>query len=77
MWVKKSELKYFVSFTCLRTCTTNSWYFYSGCSRHVTGDKNILVNYKPLSEGLTTFGVSVTARVLGKETLNVDGLIRF
>ena len=24
MWVKKSELKYFVSFTCLRACATDS-----------------------------------------------------
>ena len=27
MWVKKSDFKCLVYFTCLRTCTTNSWYF--------------------------------------------------
>ena len=41
MWVKKIELKCFVSFTYLRTCATNSWYFDSGCSRHMTGNKDI------------------------------------
>ena len=54
-WVKKSELKCFVSYTCLRTCATNAWYFDSCCSRHMTGNKDILVDYKPLSEGLVTF----------------------
>ena len=52
-----------VLFTCLRTCATNSWYFDSEYSRHMIGDKDILVNYKPLSEGLVTFGNGVTARV--------------
>ena len=73
MWVKKSELKFFISYTCLRTCATNAWYFDNRCSRHMTGDKNILVDYKPLSEDSETFGDGVTARVLGRGTLNVDG----
>ena len=65
-WVKKSELKCFISYTCLRTCATNSLYFHNGCSRHMTGNKDILVNYKPLSECWVTFGDSVTTRVLGR-----------
>ena len=36
IWVKKSELKCFVSFKCLRTYATNSWYFDSGYPRHMT-----------------------------------------
>ena len=43
-WVKNSELKCFVSYTCLRTCFTNAWYFDSDCSRHMMGNKDILVN---------------------------------
>ena len=68
IWVKKSELKCFVSFTCLRIGASNSWYFGSGCSRHMIGDKDILVDYNPLSEGLVTFSDGVTTRVLGKGT---------
>ena len=37
IWVKKSNINCFVSFTFLRTCATNSWYFDSGCSRHMIG----------------------------------------
>ena len=66
-WVKKSELKCFVSYTCLRTYATNSWYFDSGCSRHMTGNKDIVENYEHLSEGLVTFGDDITARVLGRK----------
>ena len=55
-------------------CATNVWYFDSGCSRHITGDKDILVDYKSLSEGLVTFGDDVTARVLSKGTLNVENV---
>ena len=63
MWVKKSEFNCLVSFTCFRTCETSSWYFDSGCSRHMIGDKSIFMDYKPLSEGLVTFGDGVTVRV--------------
>ena len=43
----------------------------------MTGNKDILVNYKPLSEGLVTFGDGVTTRVLGKRTINVENFPRF
>ena len=70
-------MKCFVSYTYLRTCATNSWYFDSGCSREMTGNRDILVNYRPLSEGSITFDDGVTARVLGRGTLNVDSFSRF
>ena len=35
-------------------------------------DKDILVDYKPLFEGLVTFSDGVTARVMGRGMLNVD-----
>ena len=74
---QNSELKCFVSYTCLRTCATNAWYFDSGCSRHMTGNKDILVDYKPLSEVLVTFGDGVIARVLSRGTLNVENFLWF
>ena len=77
IWVKKSKFKCRVCFTCLRTFATNSWYFDSGYSRQMTGEKDIFVDYKPLLEGLVTCGDGVTTRVLGKRTLNVDGFPRF
>ena len=40
-------------------------------------NKDILVDYKPLSESLVTLVDGVTTRVLGRKTLNVDGFPRF
>ena len=76
-WAKNSELKCFISYTCLRTCVINAWYFDSGCSKHMTRNKDILVDYKPLSEGLVTFGNGVTMRVPGRGTLNVKNFSQF
>ena len=46
MWVKRFDFNCFASCTCLRTCVTNSWYYDSGCSRHMTGDttKKLAIN---------------------------------
>ena len=60
----------------LRACATNSWYFDSGCFRHMRGDKNILVNYKFVSDRLLTFTDGVKGRVLGNGTLNIEGFLR-
>ena len=35
------------------------------------------MNYKHLSEGLVTFGDGVTARILGRGTLNVENFQQF
>ena len=43
----------------------------------MTVDKDILVDYKSLFEGLVTFDDGVIARVLGRGTLNVDNFSRF
>ena len=59
VWSKKSNVNCFVAFTCLRTCTTYSWYFDSGCSKHMTGNQNILTYYKSISSGRVTFGDGV------------------
>ena len=74
IWVRKSDLTCLASFICLRACATNSWYFDSDCSRHMTGDKSILVNYKSVSDGFVTFGDGVQGKILEKGTLNIEGL---
>ena len=53
-----------------------SWYFDSSCSKHMTGDKNFLKDYQAIAVGHVTFGDGVKGRVLGKKTLDVDGLPR-
>ena len=39
--VKKPNFNCFGLFIFLRTFATNSWYFDSGCSRHIIGNQNI------------------------------------
>ena len=52
---KKSNFDYLASYTSLRIHVTNSWYFDSGCSRHMIDSKSILNNYKPVSERISDF----------------------
>ena len=53
---------------------SSSWYFDSGCSRHMTGNANILTNFKSWKCGVVTFGDGMTGNILGKGTLNIEGL---
>ncbi|XP_073064094.1 uncharacterized protein [Primulina eburnea] len=50
------------------------WYFDSGCSRHMTGSKDHLIDYVELHNGHVTYGGGAKGIIAGKGTLNVDGL---
>ncbi|XP_062100918.1 uncharacterized protein LOC133806847 [Humulus lupulus] len=52
------------------------WYFDSGCSRHMTGDRDFLVNIRPIQCGEVTFGNGLAGNVIGMGTLNFEGLPR-
>ena len=52
------------------------WYFDSGCSRHMTGDKSILTDIRPMHCGSVTFGNGIEGNVVGIGTLDFDGLPR-
>ncbi|KAI3461556.1 hypothetical protein Pfo_018219 [Paulownia fortunei] len=70
----KSYLKCFVADISLKSCTDDSWYFDSGCSKHMTGDKEKLKGYQSVNEGHVIFEDGEKGRVLGKGVLNVEGL---
>ena len=72
-WIRKTYYKAYVSFISLRTCTTDFWYFDSGCSRHMKGDRSALITYQKVDRENITFADGVKSRVLGKRTLNVEG----
>ena len=55
-WVKKGELNCYMVDVAYRSFIPNSWYFDSGCSRHMTGNRSYLTNYKSHEGGLVTFG---------------------
>ncbi|XP_073019433.1 uncharacterized protein [Primulina eburnea] len=52
----------------------SAWYFDSECSRHMTGSKEHLTDYIEVKSGRVTYGGGDKERIVGKRTLNVDGL---
>ncbi|XP_073019283.1 uncharacterized protein [Primulina eburnea] len=74
VWVPKAKIQCSVIFTSLKTNLAGIWYFDSGCSRHMTGCKDHLIDYVELRSGHVTYGGGAKGRIAGKGTLNVDGL---
>ena len=60
----------------LKAYTCESWYFDSGCSRHITSNKNNLLNLQSIEKSCVTFEDGVSGQILGKGTLDVKGLPR-
>ncbi|XP_062074886.1 uncharacterized protein LOC133778888 [Humulus lupulus] len=76
-WRPKSDLNKSVSLvahTSLSAFQEDQWYFDSGCSRHMTGNRNVLVNYKKGKEGAVTFGDGNKGRIFGKGDLVLNGV---
>jgi len=46
------------------------WYVDSGCSKHMTGDKDKFLNLKK-QKGRVTFGDNASGNIIGKGTVNV------
>ncbi|XP_073134302.1 uncharacterized protein [Henckelia pumila] len=73
VWTQKSDVKSFVIYTSLKANTAGNWYFDSGSSRHMTGLKDHLTDYIEQNGGRVTYGGGAKGRIVGKETLNVEG----
>ncbi|XP_075492593.1 uncharacterized protein LOC142530659 [Primulina tabacum] len=50
------------------------WYFDSGSSRHMTGSREHLIDYVEQNCGRVTYGGGAKGNIVGKGTLNVEGL---
>ncbi|XP_073049518.1 uncharacterized protein [Primulina eburnea] len=74
VWVPKANIQCSVIYTSLKTNIAGIWYFDSGCSRHMTGSKDHLIDYVELRSVHVTYGGGAKGRIAGKGTLNVDGL---
>ncbi|XP_073024323.1 uncharacterized protein [Primulina eburnea] len=74
VWVPKASIQCSVIYTSLKTNIAGIWYFDSGCSRHMTGSKDHLIDYVELRNGHVTYGGGAKGKIAGKGTLNVDGL---
>ncbi|XP_012845422.1 PREDICTED: uncharacterized protein LOC105965427 [Erythranthe guttata] len=73
-WMNKYNANCFPAILSLKACTTNSWYFDSGCSKHMIGVPNYLKNLQNLSGGQVTLGDGNKAFVKGEGNLDVGGL---
>ncbi|XP_073020894.1 uncharacterized protein [Primulina eburnea] len=74
IWVPKVNTHCKVVYTSLKTNTTGHWYFDSGSSRHMTGSKEHLVDYVEQKCGRVTYGGGEKGKIVGKGTLNVEGI---
>ncbi|GAA0142668.1 hypothetical protein LIER_03512 [Lithospermum erythrorhizon] len=72
-WVKKVNTVSQVAYASFKTSTESSWYFYSGCSKHMTGKKAYLTQICSLKGDHVTFGNGDKGKIIGKGKLNLDG----
>src|SRR3954468_9997438 len=71
-WEPKS--KALIAHTSLRVSAKEDWYFDSGCSRHMTGLKNLLVDIKSHSTSYVTFGDGAKGEIKGVGKLDCSGV---
>ncbi|XP_073051327.1 uncharacterized protein [Primulina eburnea] len=74
VWVPKTVIRCNIIYTSLKTNIAGAWYFDSGCLHHMTGSKERLTDYVEVKSGCVTYGGGSKGRIVGKGTLNVDGL---
>ncbi|XP_073017755.1 uncharacterized protein [Primulina eburnea] len=72
--VQKVKVHCNVVYTSLKTNTAGYWYFDSGSSRHKTRSQDYLIDYVEQKCGRVTYGGGAKGKIVGKETLNVEGL---
>lgn len=75
IWVRKAKLIALISSTSKIEDRAVNWYFDSGCSRHMTSQKEMLTNLKP-SKGQVTFGDGVKGKILATGTLHLPRKIK-
>ncbi|CAL2269967.1 unnamed protein product [Prunus armeniaca] len=68
------DVKCFVALTALSDSKSKSWYFDSGCSRHMTGEKSYFSEISPeCVSGMVTFGDGRKSKILGKGKIMATG----
>ena len=73
-WVTKTIIASLIAHTSLRVSTKDDWYFDSGCSRHMTCVKNLLVDIKSHSTSYVTFGDGAKGEIKGVGKLECSGV---
>ena len=63
-----------ITHTSLRVSAKEDWYFDSGCSKHMTGIKNMLSDIKPHTTSYVTFGDGARGEIKGVGKLDCPGV---
>ncbi|XP_057418198.1 uncharacterized protein LOC130712379 [Lotus japonicus] len=64
-WIPKGEVSCLIAHTSFRVSSSEDWYFDSGCSKHMTGNKEYLENLKEYSCKSVTFGDGAKGKIKG------------
>ncbi|GAA0141567.1 hypothetical protein LIER_42664 [Lithospermum erythrorhizon] len=73
-WVRKEAMVSHVIFTSLKATVWTGWYFDSGCSMHMTGNKAHLTNIEEVKTDYVTFGGGEKDKIIENGSLNVTRL---
>lgn len=73
-WVVKSSTKCLVTLNAFSATKRNIWYLDSGCSKHMTGDKEVFTSLAPYDGGSVTFGGGEKSYVSGKRVVHIPGI---
>ncbi|WP_222429778.1 hypothetical protein, partial [Cobetia crustatorum] len=68
-WVPKVGC--LVAHTAFKATSHSKWYLDSGCSRHMTGDKNLFTDLKDMTDGSVTFGDGSNCKIIGQGTVQL------
>ena len=74
IWRIKRDGRCLVMCTSLKTKIEEKWYFDSGSSRHMTGNREFMINLQPCSLESITFGDGGKGSVLGSGSLKVPSM---
>ncbi|XP_057444753.1 uncharacterized protein LOC130736999 [Lotus japonicus] len=64
-WIPKGEVSSLIAHTSFRVSSREDWYFDSGFSRHMTGDKSYLENIRGHTSSYVTFGDGAKGKIKG------------
>ncbi|XP_010548881.1 PREDICTED: uncharacterized protein LOC104820212 [Tarenaya hassleriana] len=76
IWIKKDALNCNVALISEQSNHDNIWYLDNGCSRHMTGKKELLSNFVSDKKGDdVTFGDGKKGKMVGKGCLDIEGML--
>ncbi|XP_050881216.1 uncharacterized protein LOC127084755 [Lathyrus oleraceus] len=73
-WVPRNSVINLIANTSFRVSAKEDWYFDSGCSRHMTGNKNLLTGLHPHATIYVTFGDGAKGEIKGIGKINCPGV---